>query len=407
MIEKRMQEIDSRMAELEAVVTDSQSIEEVRSAKDEVKALIEERALLAEKAQAAKDIDAGKVEVRTIQKPEEGPKMENKEFEMQQKMEQRGADLKSGRAVTFGLAEMPELRAVTIASSNLVVQKKYSNDLNPSTGEVSSTIDAVQAVVLDGGESYRKGFVKGYGEGDYTGEAGNYAESDPVFDYVDINKAKITAYTEITDEAMKLPNVNYQALVAQNITTAIRKKISKQILVGAGGSNSLVGIFNAPDNVLPDATDLSIAEIDADTLDDIVYGYGGDEEVEGVATLILSKKDLAKFAAIRDNEGRKLYTITPRGNTGTISSAGSFNVPYIINSAAPALSSDATANGTYCMVYGNLNNYEMPIFSQLTVEESRDFKFRSGQLAYRGSIWAGGNVASFKGFVRVKKVAAT
>ena len=333
--------------------------------------------------------------------------MENKELEVQQKMEQRGADLKAGRAVSFGLAEMQELRAVTIASSNLVVQKKYANELNPSNGEVSSTIDAVQAVVLDGGESYRKGFVKGYGEGDYTGEAGNYAESDPVFDYVDINKAKITAYTEITDEAMKLPNVNYQALVAQNITTAIRKKISKQILVGAGGANSLVGIFNAPDNVLPDATDLSISEIDADTLDDIVYGYGGDEEVEGVATLILSKKDLAKFAAIRDNEGRKLYSITPLGNTGTISSAGSFNVPYIINSAAPALSDEATADDTYCMVYGNLNNYEMPIFSQLTVEESRDFKFRSGQLAYRGSIWAGGNVASFKGFVRVKKVPAT
>ncbi len=138
MIEKRMQEIDSRMAELEAVVTDSQSIEEVRSANEEVKALIEERSLLAEKAQAAKDIDAGKVEVRTIQKPEEGPKMENKELEVQQKMEQRGADLKAGRAVSFGLAEMQELRAVTIASSNLVVQKKYANDLNPSTGEVSS-----------------------------------------------------------------------------------------------------------------------------------------------------------------------------------------------------------------------------------------------------------------------------
>ena len=29
-----------------------------------------------------------------------------------------------------------------------------------------------------------------------------------------------------------------------------------------------------------------------ETLDDIIYGYGGDEEVEDVAVLILNKKDL-------------------------------------------------------------------------------------------------------------------
>lgn len=405
MIETRMQEIDARIAELESVVTESQSIEEVRAAKDEAKALVEERQLLIEKAQIAEEINAGKVEVRKIDKPEEGSKVENKEQLQKQAMEQRGADLKAGRSVTFAVNELPELRAVTIASGDLVVEKKYSKTLNDSFGEVSGTIDVVSAVVLDGGESYRKGFVKGYGEGDYTSETGNYVETDPEFDYVDINKVKITAYTEITDEALKLPNVAYQSYVAQNIQTAIRKKISKMILNGTG-TNSFVGIFNAPTNVIPTASDLGISEITADTLDDIVFSYGGDEEVEGVATLFLSKADLAAFAAIRDAEGRKLYTINPRGNTGTISSAGSFNVPYIINSAAPALSASATANGTYCMAYGVPVNYEMPIFSNLTVEESRDFRFRTGQVAYRASIWAGGNVAAHKGFVRVKKVAS-
>ena len=406
MIETRMNEIDTRITELESVVTESQSIEEVRAAKDEVKTLIEERRLLAEKAQIATDINAGKVEVRTIQKPEEATKVENREQQQLQQLEQRGEDLKKGKSVSFAVEELKELRAVTIASSDLVVEKKYSTTLNDSFGEVSGTIDVVNAVVLNGGESYRKGFVKGYGEADYTTETGNYFETDPEFDYVDINKVKITAYTEITDEALKLPNVQYQSYVAQNIQTAIRKKISKMILTGTG-TNSFVGIFNAPANVLPTSSDLSISGINPDTLDDIVFAYGGDEEVEGTATLFLSKADLAAFAAIRDNEGRKLYTINPRGNTGTISSAGSFNVPYIINSAAPALSASGTANGTYCMAYGVPVNYEMPIFSNLTVEESRDFKFRTGQVAYRASIWAGGNVAAHKGFVRVKKVAAT
>jgi HK97 family phage major capsid protein len=403
MIEKRMQEIDARIAELESVVTESQSIEEVRAAKDEAKSLVEERQLLVEKAQIADEINAGRIEVRTIQKPEEATKVENRETEVKEILEQRGAALKAGKSVQFAVDELPELRAVTIASGDLVVEKKYSTSLNDSFGEVSGTIDVVNAVVLNGGESYRKGFVKGYGEGAYTSEDGNYHETDPEFDYVDINKVKITAYTEITDEALKLPNVAYQSYVAQNIQTAIRKKISKMILTGTG-TNSFVGIFNAPANVIPTASDLGIDAIGPDTLDDIVFAYGGDEEVEGVATLFLSKADLAAFASIRDQEGRKLYTINPRGNTGTISSAGSFNVPYIINSAAPALSATGTAVNTYCMAYGVPVNYEMPIFSNLTVEESRDFKFRTGQVAYRASIWAGGNVAAHKGFVRVKKV---
>ena len=405
MIEKRMQEIDARIAELESVVTESQSIEEVRAAKDEAKALVEERQLLVEKAQIADEINAGKMEVRKLDKPEEATKVENREQDVKEILEQRGAALKAGKSVQFAVDELPELRAVTIASGDLVVEKKYSTSLNDSFGEVSGTIDVVNAVVLNGGESYRKGFVKGYGEGAYTAEDGNYHETDPEFDYVDINKVKITAYTEITDEALKLPNVAYQSYVAQNIQTAIRKKISKMILTG-NGTNSFVGIFNAPANVIPTASDLGIDAIGPDTLDDIVFAYGGDEEVEGVATLFLSKADLAAFSAIRDQEGRKLYTINPRGNTGTISSAGSFNVPYIINSAVPALSKQATTVNTYCMAYGVPVNYEMPIFSNLTVEESRDFKFRTGQVAYRASIWAGGNVAAHKGFVRVKKVAS-
>jgi len=154
---------------------------------------------------------------------------------------------------------------------------------------------------------------------------------------------------------------------------------------------------------IPLASDLVIVEIDADTLDNIVLGYGGDEEVEGGCDLILNKIDLAAFAAVRDAEGDKLYKIKLNGNTGTISSEGSFEVPFIINSICPSLTAVGTATDTYCMAYGKLMSYEMPIFSAFTVEESRDFKFKSGQIAYRGSVWAGGNVVSYKGFTRIKK----
>ncbi|SMC63322.1 phage major capsid protein [Sporomusa malonica] len=322
---------------------------------------------------------------------------------LQQKYEKRGADLKAKRAVTFDLSELPEFRAVSIGGGTLVVPKKYSNTLNETFNEVSSLIDVVNAIPLDGGESYEKGFVVGYGEGDYTTETGDYDDSDPVFDYVSIGKAKITAYTEMSDESMKLPNINYQSLVARNVTIAIRKKIARQIIAGAGGSNAITGIFNAPTKAIPTATDIIIADIDADTLDKIVFGYGGDEDVEVGQYLILNKADLAAFASIRGNDGKKLYTINLNGNVGTISSDGSYAVKFVVNSICPAVTASGTASGTYCMAYGSPAIYEMPIFSQLTVEESRDYKFRSGQIAFRGSVWVGGNVAAYKGFTRIKK----
>jgi len=321
-------------------------------------------------------------------------------------MEQRGADLKDRKPVTIAFSETVEERAVTLASGTLINPKQYANNMNESGNEVSGIIDIVNSIPLQGGESYSQGFVVGYGEGDYTTETGDYTNADPVVDYVEIGKAKITAYCEMTDEAAKLPNVMYQAMVSKNIRESIRKKIAKQIIAGPGGANALTGIFSAPVNVIPLASDIEVSEIDADTLDLIAMQYGGDEEVAGDCVLILNKLDLAAFAAIRDANGKKLYTIKKAGNTGTISSEGTFEIPYYINSICPALSAAATVAGTYCMAYGKPASYEMPVFSPLMVEESRDFKFKSGHICYRGAVWCGGNVAMYKGFARIKKVAA-
>lgn len=322
---------------------------------------------------------------------------------------QRGADLKANKEVTISINETPEERAVNIAGGTLVVPTKYSNTLSETFLEVSSLIDMVEAVPLNGGNAYVKGFEVSFGEGGETSEAADYNEDDPVMGYVDIGKSKITIYTEITDEASKLPNVDYQALVAKNIRVAIRKKIARQIVVGAGGTNQITGIFNAPVNVMPTADiTIEISAIDGDTLDEIVFGYGGDEAVEGDAVLILSKADLKAFAQVKDNDGKKLYKIKfdKGANTGTISSEDSYDVAWVINSICPVLSAAGTAVDTKCMAYGKMMAYHMPIFSPLEVQMSKDFKFKSGQICFRGSVWVGGNVASYKGFSVITKVAA-
>ena len=55
------------------------------------------------------------------------------------------------------------------------------------------------------------------------------------------------------------------------------------------------------------------------------------------------------------------------------------------------------------MAYGSLSNYEIALFSDLEVKQSTDYKFKEGQIAHRGSVFAGGNVVAHNGFVRVKK----
>ena len=57
------------------------------------------------------------------------------------------------------------------------------------------------------------------------------------------------------------------------------------------------------------------------------------------------------------------------------------------------------------MAYGNLQNYQLTVFSQLDIRRSDDFKFKSGMIAHRGSVFVGGNVVSYNGFLRIKKAA--
>jgi HK97 family phage major capsid protein len=342
-----------------------------------------------------------------------GNNQRNVEKELHDKWEQRGADLKARKSVIFEARELAglfpnlEKRAVSIATSNLVAEQKYSDLLVPMFPQVSSLVDLVNVISLQGGEGYTQGFEVSATDADYTDdEISPYNEADPVFDKVSIGKAKITAYTELTDEARKLTNVDYQSRVAALISTSIRKKVAKEILVGTGAVNRLTGIYNAPANVMPVTTpnvDLTIAAIDENTLDQIVYSFGGDEAVEGGQWLILSKADLAAFAAIRATTGQKLYQIKLQGLVGTISSDNSYAVNFVINSAAPALSNAGTASGAYTLAYGSPSSYEMPVFSQIEVMESMDFKFSSGQMAFRGDVWLGGNVAKYRGFTRVKK----
>lgn len=327
-----------------------------------------------------------------------------KEVEEREDLEQRGADLRAGKTI-----KMPnvEQRAAITTTSGLIVEKKYSRELNPKFNEVSTLVDRVNNVPLQGGESYTKGFEVSGGEGDYTAEGAAASDINLKYDSVEIAKSKITAYAEITEEIKKLPNIDYVTYIAAEVRKALRKKITKQIVAGAGTTNTLTGIYKAPANVIPTSYDKEISAINEDTLNDIVFAYGGDEDVEDSAVLVLSKADLQAFSNVKNGDAKRIYKITKNGNTGTIEYAdGGVAVDYIINSACNSLSASATEVGAYTMVYGNPSAYELPTFSDIEIKEDESYKFKEGLIAYKGSVFVGGNVAAYKGWLRIKKKAA-
>ena len=299
-------------------------------------------------------------------------------------LERRGTDLK-------------EKRAVQVSQTEILLPEHTDTKLSPYPfSEVSSLVDNINLINLNGGETYKKTFVKESSTAGTTNEGEDYNEVEPEFGYVTITKCKLTAYTEITEELEKLPSVDYQAEVIKNIKTSLKKKLSYEILKGAGTANNFTGLFSDKAVALNDTPDLEIGTIDENTLDDIIFAYGGSEDVEGGAVLILNKNDLRAFAGLRTKEGRKVHTIDYVNHTID-------GIPYIINSNCSALSNTQTALGAYSMAYGSLKNYEVAVFSPIEIAKSNDYKFKQGIISYKASVFVGGNVVGYQGFVRVVK----
>ena len=384
----RLQEIESRKMEIRNVLgtdkgADLDALEkELRDLQGEKEQLEKRQALLDQ----AKSINDGAEEVRSlgmakdiISPVKEEVRTDKVDFEA------RGKKLKENRTITVG-------------SSDLILPNHQSTTINGTFNQVSTLIDGVKHVPLNGGESYKTAYEKNHGEGSYDTEGGTPVDADVQFGYSEITKSKITSYSEESEETIKLPAADYDSIIVGGVSKSLRKKITKEILVGDGGTNHLTGIFSVNATAIEAAKDISISAIDDTTLDDIIFSFGGDEDVEDTSVLILNKSDVKEFAMLRTADGKKVYEVKAQGNRGTID-----GVPYIINSACKAVSNAATVTDSYCMAYGPLSNYELATFSETDIKRSTDSKFKEGMIAHRGVVFIGGNVAAHNGFLRIKK----
>lgn len=390
--DEELEEIRSEIAELEkAQIEDDES-----EPKDENKGKLDERSLL---RSSIDKLDFANANI--IKKPEKEKRDMDKDF-----IEKQAIALRSGKAIKVAIPEQ-EKRSITVSSGTILVPTKYKKEVADSYDTYSALVDKVHQVPLDGGESYDVAFEKSVGEGGYTVEGGEYKETEPEYGHAPTGRAKITAYAEVSEEVEKLPDVDYVSRISDSVTKALKKKIGAQIVAGTGTTNTIHGIYNADTNVVDGKGDISISKIDAETLNKIVFGFGGDEETELGQTLILNKKDLKEFADVKNDKGDFVYKIVRNGKEGKLSYAnGSAEVSYIINSACNALSDSATADKSKTMIYGSLEEgYELPVFSNIDVQMSNDYKFKEGMKAFKGSVFVGGTVSKYNAFSRIIKAA--
>lgn len=292
---------------------------------------------------------------------------------------------------------LKEGRAVTVASDNILLPKHQSNELaTVPFRQVSTFYDLTKVRNLQGGESYEAPFTKSYGTGGLTEEGTAYTETEPEFGTAKINKVKVTAYAEFSEELERLPNANYEAEIRKGVEIALKKKMAQQQIGGTGESNTFMGITSshADNTAVLASDDMELSKIDQDTLNKIIFAYGGDEEVEQKGVLVLNKADLLAFSLVKNDIGDHAYKIDLANQTIN-------TVPYVINSNLTSL--DKATKGQYSMIYGIPQYYETAIFSPVEIKKSYDYKFKDGMIAYRASVFAGGNTTAYRGFMRVKK----
>ena len=407
--------------------------------------LMQQRAQLVEKAEALlKDgrreeyraemdkVAAMNTEIQDLQKllEEQDRKFMEKpadHAEEKDKAAERGSALMKGQEVKFSVQEVRKAlfvpgaveKSVTLATGTLAQPTGAGTNIRDPLGNgVGAIIDQVYVQDLTGMASYLEPYV--ISEFDASGAdvataagTARTASSDPTYGVAKISPYELTTTSYVDRNISRLTPANYYAKVYAMAMRAMRRDTVKMIFNGDGQStnNDMFGIKTAK-NVAGSTifSTLNVTAVDADLLTNLMFAYGGDEELGGNCRLYLNKADLLALGKLRGtNEKRRLFDIVPDAgnpNTGTIREGGTI-VPYSIASNLTALSSSsAGSSAIQTLVYGDPLNYELGLFGDYTVRVDESVKAVERMLTILGDAMVGGNLIVDKGFV-VATVAAT
>lgn len=344
--------------------------------------------------------------------------------EEKDKAEERGNALMKGHEVKFSALEvakslfLPQAaveKAVTLATGTLAQPTGAGANIRDALGGgVGAIIDQVYVQDLTGMSAFLEPYV--ISEFDASGAkvataagTARTASSDPTFGVSKISPYELTTTSYVDRNIGRLTPANYYAKVFPMAMRALRRATVKMIFNGDGQATPDMNGIKTAKNVAGSnifAT-LDVDAIGPDLLTELMFAYGGDEELGGNCRLYLNKKDLLALGKLRGtNEKRRLFDIVPdvgNPNVGTIREGGTI-VPYSIASSLTALAEANSASAAVqTMVYGDPMNYELGLFGDFTVRVDESVKAVERMLTILGDAMVGGNLIVDKGFVVATK----
>lgn len=339
--------------------------------------------------------------------------------EEEDKAEERGNELMKGHEVTSSPLEVAKAlfvpkhteKSVTLATGTLAQPTGAGTDIRDALGYgVGAIIDQVYVQDLTGMSAYLEPYVisepdaKGAKVTTAAGTA-RAASDDPQLGVAKIAPYELTTTSYVDRNISKLTPANYYAKIFAMAMKSMRRSTVGMIFNGDGQStNDMFGVKTAKNMAgSPIYASLDVEEVGPDLLTELMFAYGGDEELGGNCRLYLNKKDLLALGKLRGtNEKRRLFDIVPDAanpNTGTIREGGTI-VPYSISSKLTALSvSEKGSSAIQTMVYGDPMNYELGLFGPYTVRVDESVKAVERMLTILGDAMVGGNLIVDKGFV--------
>lgn len=295
-------------------------------------------------------------------------------------------------------ASMRKNEGTLLSSNGLVTPGGAGSTIHDGfAGQISSLLNQVNVQNLSGLASWEEPYVVSDMEaqdGDVVANSGKLrASSDPIF-----AKAGMTAYeatvTSYVDKKLgQLSPADYAAKIQQMALRALHRKAISLMSNGDGAASpKMYGFLTAKNTAGANIFATSAATaINEDTLNKLVYGYGGDELLGGNARLMLTKANLEAFGNLKGtNEKLPFYEIAfdaaTGGNTGTIKRGGLI-VPYTICSAI----------GASKLAYGDPFNYMLALFSDYVIGVDNSYKAGERLATILGDVTLSGNLTVDKG----------
>ena len=339
--------------------------------------------------------------------------------EERDKAEERGNQLMKGHEVSFSPLEVAKAifvprqaeKSVTLATGTLAQPTGAGTNIRDALGYgVGAIIDQVYVQDLTGMSAYLEPYVisepdaKGAKVTTAAGTA-RAASDDPTFGVAKIAPYELTTTSYVDRNISKLTPANYYAKVFNMAMRAMRRDTVGMIFNSDGQATPDMHGIKTAKNMAGSTiyATLDVSAVDENLLTELMFAYGGDEELGGSCRLYLNKKDLLALGKLRGtNEKRRLFDIVPDAanpNTGTIREGGTI-VPYSISSKLTALSaSEKGSSAIQTMVYGDPMNYELGLFGPYTVRVDESVKAVERMLTILGDAMVGGNLIVDKGFV--------